>query len=275
MNSRGTLLGTGFVPNLVRLLFLLVILAFFFGSIISLWGTSYQWLAVVIGAFLLGTIVSLLFFRWKAIAFFTLGFLITNFTGAYIAHQQGDVSEARAAYVGVAGRDPAYAVLFPDPLNAWLAEFTPGSQGGNSISDRPDFDGNKRFVSRVESKKYDPSSVYYLATPDVDMTEKAFVESYRDIARQHGDWLGYMARCVNGGHASVPLLSQNRGALKEAERTGRSVCGAYTEEAFGIDIEETRETYLSRLGVSTCEESPACMRVKRELKSYGGTFFPE
>ncbi|RIJ24219.1 hypothetical protein D1224_08250 [Henriciella barbarensis] len=275
MGSRGTHLGNGFVPNLVRLLFLLVILAFFFGSMISLWGTSYQWLAIVIAAFLLGTIISLLFFRWKVIAFFTLGFLITNFTGAYIAHQQGDGSEARAAYVGVAGRDPAYAVLFPGPLNAWLAEFTPGSQGGNSISDRPDFHGNKRFVSRVDTKKYDPSYVYYLATPDVDMTEKAFVESYRQIAKQHGDWLGYMARCVNGGHASVPLLSKNRGALKEAERTGRSVCGAYAEQAFGIDIEETREAYLSRLDVSTCEESPACMRVKRELKLYGGTFFPE
>jgi len=121
MNSRGTLLGNGFVPNLVRLVFLLVILAFFFGSMISLWGTSYQWLAIVIGAFLLGTVVSLLFFRWKTIAFFTLGFLISNFTGAYIAHQQGDVSEARAAYVGVAGRDPAYAALFPDPLNAKAA----------------------------------------------------------------------------------------------------------------------------------------------------------
>ena len=275
MSSRGTLLGNGFVPNLVRLLFLLVILAFFFGSIISLWGTSFQWLALIIGAFLIGSIVSLLFFRWKATAFFTLGFLITNITGVYIASQQGDVSQARAAYVGVAGSDPAYAVLFPDPLNAWLAEFTPGSLGGNSISDTPDFDGNKRFVSRVESKKYDPSSVYYLATPDVDMTDKAFVESYWDVARQHGDWLGYMARCVNGGHASVPLLRKYRGALKEAERTGRTVCGAYAEEAFGIDIEQASAAYLSRLGVSSCEESPACMRVKRDLKSYGDTFFPE
>ena len=274
MNSRGTLLGNGFVPNLVRLVFLLVILAFFFGSMISLWGTSYQWLAIVIAAFLLGTVVSLLFFRWKTISFFTLGFLISNFTGAYIAHQQGGVSEARAAYVGVAGRDPAYAALFPDPLNAWLAEFDAGSQGGNSISDRPDFDGRKRFVSRVDTKKHDPSTVYYLATSDVDMSEKAFVESYRKIAREHGDWLGYMARCVNGGHASVPLLSENRGALNEAERTGQSVCGAYAEQAFGINIEATREDYLARLGVAACEESPACTRVKRDLKSYGSTFFP-
>jgi hypothetical protein len=264
------------MPNLVRLIFLGLVLAFFFGSMISLWGTEYQWLAVVIGAFLLASIVSLFFFRWKTIAFFTLGFLISNFSGAYIASQQLDIREARSAYVSVAGRTPAYAVLFPDALQAWLADFSAGSQGGNSISDRPDFNGRKRFVSRVDTERYDPSNVYFLATSDLDMTDREFVDSYRNIAQKHGDWLGYMARCVHYVDGHAPLLPQNKRTLEESERTKRLICGlSHSKRAFGIDIEAASAAYLSKLGITRCEETSACINVKTSLKSYGDTFFPE
>lgn len=274
MSSRGTFLGDGFGPNLVRLAFLLVLLAFFLGPMRALYGTAYQWLSLVIGAFLALSVIAL-FVGWKAFAFCATGFLATNLAGAFIMSQQAETRAARAAYVDSAGRDAAYTVLFPDALQAWLSEFTPGSAGGNSTFNERPFNGQQRFISRA-GNAYDPSSVYYLATSDLAMTDRSFVQSYRQIAEQHGDWLGYMARCVHAGGSRVPLLPDNRSALKDAERTGRSICSAaYAEQAFGIDIEEARTAYLSRLGVSNCSESRACERVKSDLKSYGGTFFPE
>jgi len=279
MSSHNTLLGSGFVPNLVRLAFLIVVLGFFFGPMRGLFGTDYQWLSYLIGGLLISSIISMLFLHWKITTSLFLGFLAANLAGFYIMSTIANTTNAREAYVGVAGGDAAYKALFPEALQAWLTEFQAGSANANSTLNDAAFNGQKRLLSKPSQKTSgtDSSRVFYLQTSDLTMTDETFLEEYRAIAREHGDWLGYMARCVHSGGKRVPLfMPEAHEAIELAEQTGRSVCGSgYADEAFGINIVATREAYLSELGVSRCADSRTCLNVKRDLRAFGDLFFPE
>jgi len=278
MSSRGMILGNGFVPNLVRLTFLLLALAFFFGPMRGLFETEYQWLSYVIGGLLAASLISLLFFNTRITTILFVGFLATNLGGFYIMHTIANTVAARQAYVGVAGRDLAYKALYPDELQIWLAQFQAGSANANSTLNDAAFNGQIRLTSKPSQKTSgtDSSRVYYLQTSDLSMTDEIFLAQYRSIAREHGDWLGFVARCVYAGGKRVPLiLPESKDALERAEFANRSVCGSsYARQAFGISVSAARQRYFSKLGISDCSDSRACLNVKRDLRAYGDMFFP-
>lgn len=278
MGSQTTLLGNGFGPNLVRLTFFVVALGFFFGPMRALSGTDYQWLSYLIGGLLIASVISMLLLHWKITTSLFAGFLAVNLAGFYIMSSITNTVSTRQAYVGVAGRDAAYSVLFPEALQTWLSEFQAGSANANSTLNDAAFNGQIRLLSKPSKKTSgtDSSRVYYLQTSDLSMTDEIFLEEYRGIARQHGDWLGFVARCVYAGGKRVPLiLPEAKEVLERAEFAGRSVCGSsYARQAFGISVANARHNYLSQLGVQSCAESRACLNVKRDLRAYGYMFFP-
>ena len=281
MSANNTLLGNGFIPNLVRLSFLLVVVGFFFGPMFGLWETEYQWLSLVIGGFLVAFVVSV-FVSWRIALLFVLGFLVANFVGFQILGATQQTIAARQAYVaaavGAGGQLPAYAALMPTELQSWLEEFEQGSSNANSFQNEASIDGKKRLLSEPSNPQsgMESSTVQFLATNDVTMDDERFIASYRNLALKHGDWLGYFARCVHSGGESVPLFMPGaKEAVRKAESVGRHLCN-FPEDAFGIEPDVARSRFLQRIGASHCDDDNwQCNNVKRDLRSHASTFFPE
>ena len=105
MSSNTTLLGNGFVPNLIRLSFLIVGVIFLFGPMRQLFSTQYQWLSYLIGGLLAASVFSVVFLKWKTSLLTIIAFLTANLSGFFLLNSQSQIIAARQAYVEAAVTD--------------------------------------------------------------------------------------------------------------------------------------------------------------------------
>lgn len=275
MSAKRSTLGNGFVPNLVRLSFLMIAVWFLFGPMTALFDSKYQWLSFLIGGLLVASLITAVFFRWKISLPTVLAFLAANIFGWTIVSSHNQAIETRAAYVTAAVSAEALEDLFPQPIRDWLDTFETGHVGFAAIDERKIGEARQRISTRPKGRRPLETSLYYLEAKE-PMTDQEFIDSYQVIAREHGDWLGYTARYIQGGGKRVPLIMpRSKEALETSERTQRSICrDALADQAFGINIEEASQDYLNRLGISDCDENANCQRLKQSLRFYDEVFFP-
>ena len=281
MSSNTTLLGNGFVPNLVRLSFFIVGVMFFFGPMQQLMGTEYQWLSFLIGGLLAASVISVIFFKWKVSLPIVLAFLAANLSGLSILNGDSQLIAARQVYVEAAvndiGQEAAYIKLMPNELQTWVRQFQPGAGTANAHVDGPIRGDEMRFLSEPSTPKtgFETARVVYLSTSKLDMDDEQFVASYQELALEHGDWLGFFARCVHSKHKTTPMIMPGaKETAERAKRSGISLCQR-PEAAFGIDLDEAAARYLQDLGISKCSnDNLDCRMIRQDLRHYKNELFP-
>ena len=281
MSSNTTLLGNGFVPNLLRLTFFIVGVMFFFGPMQQLMGTEYQWLSFLIGGLLAASVISVLFFKWKVSLPMVLAFLAANLAGFSVMGGNTHLIGARQAYVEAAvndiGQEAAYIKLMPNELQTWVRQFQPGSGTANAHVDGPLKGDEMRFLSEPSTPKsgFEAARLVYLSTPNLDMDDEQFVSSYQALALEHGDWLGFFARCVHSKYKTTPLIMPGaKEAAERAKRSGVNLCQR-PEAAFGIDLDAAAARYLQDRGLSKCtNENLDCRMIRQDLRHYRNALFP-